>query len=416
MRRPSRPLVLAALALVLLAGSAAWLGLRQAPPSRAGANAIPVRVVSVARQDVPRYLSAIGSVLSLHNVEVRPQVEGVLTQVLVKEGQEVKEGDLLATLDDRAIRASLDQARAELGQTQAQLQVANVNLRRYQLLSTDDGVSKQTLDQQQALVNQLQATIKGNQAAIDNATVQLSYTQIRSPVTGRVGIRNVDPGNLVRSSDAQGLFSVTQIDPIAVEFALPQQQLPTLQALLKAAKPAEVEAYMDADGERSLLDKGHLMLIDNQVSANTGTVRVKAEFDNQDGRLWPGQLVTVRLRTALEENALVVPPPVVQRSLDGHFVYRLDGDTVSAVPVKVLYQDSTLNIVAGVEAGDCLVLDGQSRLKPGSRVELSGESQCLAEGDRGANPRPRKQLQDVGAGEPRDEALIDNANAEASQP
>lgn len=378
MRRPSRPLVVAALALLMLAAAGLWLGQRPStPPSRA-ASAVPVRVVAVVEQDVPRYLSAIGSVLSLHSVEVRPQVEGVLTQVLVKEGQWVKAGDLLAALDDRAIRANLDQARAQLGQTQAQLQVANVNLRRYQLLSTDDGVSKQTLDQQQALVKQLQATLKGNQAAIDNAAVQLSYTQIRSPVTGRVGIRNIDPGNLVRSSDTQSLFSVTQIDPIAVEFALPQQQLPVLQGLLKASTPAEVEAYMDADGERSLLAKGHLMLIDNQVSATTGTVRVKAEFDNTGGRLWPGQLVTVRLRTAVHEGALVVPPPVVQRSIDGHFVYRLDGDKVSAVPVKVVYQDSTLNVIAGVKAGDRLVLDGQSRLKPGSTVEVTPEAPAPA--------------------------------------
>lgn len=379
MRRPSRSLVLAALALVLLAAVGTWLGVRQEAPANRTASAIPVRVVAVAQQDVPRYLSAIGSVLSLHSVEVRPQVEGVLTQVLVKEGQWVSQGDLLATLDDRAIRANLDQARAQLGQTQAQLQVGNVNLKRYQLLSTDDGVSKQTLDQQQALVNQLQATLKGNQAAIDNAAVQLSYTQIRSPVTGRVGIRNVDPGNLVRTSDTQSLFSVTQIDPIAVEFALPQQQLPVLQSLLKSPTPAEVEAYMDADGERSLLARGHLMLIDNQVSATTGTVRVKAEFDNQDGRLWPGQLVTVRLRTAVDEDALVVPPPVVQRSLDGHFVYRLDGDKVSAVPVKVVYQDSTLNVIAGVKAGDRLVLDGQSRLKPGSTVEVTPDAPAPAE-------------------------------------
>ncbi|MCE1114812.1 MULTISPECIES: efflux RND transporter periplasmic adaptor subunit [Pseudomonas] len=388
MTRPPlrKPLIL--LVVAALIAAALWLRLAPDTPHRpSGANAIPVRVVSVAQQDVPRYLSAIGSVLSLHSVEVRPQVEGVLTQVLVKEGQWVKAGDLLATLDDRAIRANLDQARAQLGQTQAQVQVANVNLKRYQLLSTDDGVSKQTLDQQQALVNQLQATLKGNQAAIDNAAVQLSYTQIRSPVTGRVGIRNVDPGNLVRTSDTQSLFSVTQIDPIAVEFSLPQQQLPTLQHLLKAPSPAEVEAYMDADGERSLLAKGQLMLIDNQVSANTGTVRVKAEFDNKDGQLWPGQLVTVRLRTAVDENALVVPPPVVQRSIDGHFVYRLDGDKVTSVPVKVLYQDSTLNIVAGVKPGDRLVLDGQSRLKPGSKVEVTPDAPAPAEmADRRSQP------------------------------
>jgi len=379
MRRPSRSLLLAGLALFALVALGIWYGQRHEAPAARAQAAIPVRVVSVAQQDVPRFASAIGSVLSLHSVEVRPQVEGILTQVLVKEGQWVKQGDLLATLDDRSIRASLDQARAQLGQSQAQIQVAGVDLKRYRLLSSDNGVSKQTLDQQQALVNQLQATVKGNQAAIANAQVQLSYTQIRSPVTGRVGIRNIDPGNLVRTSDTQGLFSVTQIDPIAVEFSLPQQMLPTLQGLLKAPTPALVQAYMDADGERNLLGEGHLALIDNQISANTGTVRVKAEFDNHDGRLWPGQLVTVRLRTAMDENALVVPPTVVQRSIDGHFVYRLDGDKVTSVPVKVLYQDSTLNIVAGVKAGDQLVLDGQSRLKPGSRVEITPGAPAPAE-------------------------------------
>lgn len=379
MRRPSRPVILAALALMVLAVAGLWFGQRQPAPATRAQTAIPVRVVSVVQQNVPRYASAIGSVLSLHSVEVRPQVEGVLTQVLVKEGQWVKEGDLLATLDDRAIRANLDQARAELGQSQAQIQVANVDLQRYRLLSTDNGVSKQTLDQQQALVNRLQATVKGNQAAIANAEVQLSYTQIRSPVTGRVGIRNVDPGNLVRTSDTRSLFSVTQIDPIAVEFALPQQMLPTLQSLLKAPTPALVQAYMDADGERSLLGEGHLALIDNQISATTGTVRVKAEFDNKDGHLWPGQLVTIRLRTAVEENALVVPPPVVQRGVDGHFVYRLDGDKVTSVPVKVLYQDSGLNIIAGVKPGERLVLDGQSRLKPGSRVEVAPDAPAPSE-------------------------------------
>lgn len=386
-RRLSRTLLLA-LIIAGLCAAAWWLNTRLGhQPTKVAASAIPVRVINVVRQDVPRHLDAIGSVLSLHSVEVRPQVEGVLTQVLVKEGQAVKQGDLLATLDDRALRAGLEQARAQLGQTQAQLQVANVNLRRYQLLSTDDGISRQTLDQQQALVKQLQASLKGDQAAIDNAAVQLGYTQIRSPVSGRVGIRNIDPGNLVRSSDTRSLFSVTQIDPIAVEFALAQQHLPALHTLLDSAMPAEVEAFIDAEGTRSLLGKGHLALIDNQVSATTGTVRVKAEFDNKDGHLWPGQLVTVRLRTALQANALVVPPPVVQRSIDGHFVYRLDGDKVTSVPVNVLYQDSTLNIIDGVKAGDCVVLDGQSRLRPGSLVEPSEPCTPGADNARSSSPQ-----------------------------
>ncbi|QLG95125.1 efflux RND transporter periplasmic adaptor subunit [Pseudomonas yamanorum] len=359
--------------VLLLLAIAAWALTRPAKTKLAASTAIPVRVVSVSEQDIPRFVSGIGSVLSLHSVIIRPQIDGILTQLLVKEGQLVKAGDLLATIDDRSIRASLDQARAQLGESQALLQVAQVNLKRYKELSVDDGVSKQTYDQQQALVNQLKATAQGNQAAIDSAQVQLSYTQIRSPVTGRVGIRTVDEGNFLRMSDTQGLFSVTQIDPIAVEFSLPQQMLPTLQGLIAAQHPADVNAYMGAntDGQTGdLLGEGRLSLIDNQISATTGTIRAKAEFSNTAQKLWPGQLVTIKIQTALDKNALVVPPTVVQRGLDSHFVYRVNGDKVDIVPVQVVYQDSDLNIVKGVQAGDVLVSDGQSRLKAGAQVEV----------------------------------------------
>ncbi|MCK6186359.1 MULTISPECIES: efflux RND transporter periplasmic adaptor subunit [unclassified Pseudomonas] len=362
--------------VLVVVAVAAWALTRPAKAKLAAPTAIPVRVVSVAQQDIPRFVSGIGTVLSLHSVVIRPQVDGILTQLRVKEGQLVKAGDLLASIDDRSIRASLDQAKAQLGESQAQLQVALVNLKRYKELSVDDGVSKQTYDQQQALVNQLKATVQGNQAAIDSAQVQLSYTQIRSPVSGRVGIRNVDEGNFLRASDAQGLFSVTQIDPIAVEFALPQQMLPTLQRLIAAPARASVDAYLgaDTDGQTGdLLGAGHLSLIDNQISSTTGTLRAKAEFTNASQRLWPGQLVTIKIQTALDKNALVVPPTVVQRGLDSHFVYRVNGDKVEVVPVQVTYQDSDASIIKGVQAGDVLVSDGQSRLKAGAQVEVLKE-------------------------------------------
>jgi membrane fusion protein, multidrug efflux system len=361
--------------LVVLA-IAAWALTRPAKPKLAAPTAIPVRVVSVAQQDIPRFVSGIGTVLSLHSVVIRPQVDGILTRLLVKEGQQVKAGDLLATIDDRSIRASLEQAKALLAENQAQLQVALINLKRYKALSVDDGVSKQTYDQQQALVNQLNATVQGNQAAIDAAKVQLSYTQIRSPVSGRVGIRTVDEGNFLRTSDAQGLFSVTQIDPIAVEFSLPQQMLPTLQSLIAAPIPASVDAYLgaDTDGQTGdLLGEGHLSLIDNQISSTTGTLRAKAEFNNATQRLWPGQLVTIKIQTGLDKNALVVPPTVVQRGLDAHFVYRVNGDKVEVVPVQVTYQNSDVTLIKGVQAGDVLVSDGQSRLKAGARIDVLKE-------------------------------------------
>jgi RND family efflux transporter MFP subunit len=374
--RTQKKTVLIAGLLIALAAVAALFLTRPAATRLAAPTAIPVRVISVEQKDVPRYVSGIGSVLSLHSVIIRPQIDGILTKLWVKEGQLVKSGDLLATLDDRTIRANLDQARAQLGQNQAQLQVAEVNLKRYKLLSVDDGVSKQTYDQQQALVNQLRATAQGNQAAIDAAQVQLSYTQIRSPVTGRVGIRTVDEGNFLRMSDTQGLFSVTQIDPIAVEFSLPQHMLPTLQGLISAQTQAQVNAYMgaDTDGETGdLLGEGHLTLIDNQINANTGTIRAKAEFSNAGQKLWPGQLVTIKIQTALDKNALVVPPTVVQRGLDQHFVYRVKADKVEVVPVQMVYQDTGQNIIKGVNAGDVLVSDGQSRLKAGARIEVLSE-------------------------------------------
>ncbi|MBC3335019.1 efflux RND transporter periplasmic adaptor subunit [Pseudomonas proteolytica] len=371
-QRKTTLIVLAVVALAVVA----WVATRPAKTKLSASTAIPVRVVSVAQQDIPRFVSGIGSVLSLHSVVIRPQVDGILTRLRAKEGQLVKAGDLLASIDDRAIRASLDQARAQLGESQAQLQVAQVNLKRYKELSIDDGVSKQTYDQQQALVNQLKATVQGNQAAIDAAQVQLSYTQIRSPVSGRVGIRNVDEGNFLRTSDTQGLFSVTQIDPIAVEFSLPQQMLPTLQGLIAAQHPASVDAFLGADTESPaaiLLGEGRLSLIDNQISATTGTIRAKAEFSNAAQTLWPGQLVTVKIQTALDKAALVVPPTVVQRGMDSHFVYRLNGDKVDVVPVQVTYQNSDLTIVTGVQPGDVLVSDGQSRLKAGAQVEVLKE-------------------------------------------
>ena len=360
--------------VVALIGGTLWWTTRTTPLKSSAAAPVPVRVIHVVQQDVPRYVSGIGSVLSLHSVVIRPQIDGILTRLLVTEGQTVKAGDLLATLDDRSIKASLDQAKAQLGQNQAQLQVARIDLKRYQLLSVDNGVSKQTLDQQQALVDELNATAKGYQAAIAAAEVQLSFTQIHSPVSGRVGIRTVDQGNFLRVSDTQGLFSVTQIDPIAVEFSLPQQLLPTLHALLDAPQPALVKAFLGNAGPAGTpLGQGRLSLIDNQVSATTGTIKVKAQFDNPTHTLWPGQLVNIEIQTGLEQQALVVPPQVVQRGLDNYFVYRTVGDSVETVPVQIVYQDTALNVISGVNVGDTLVSDGQSRLKPGSHITVLSE-------------------------------------------
>ncbi|WP_122858739.1 efflux RND transporter periplasmic adaptor subunit [Pseudomonas viridiflava] len=356
-------------ALVAIVG---WNLLRPAKAHKSAPAAVPVKVVTVEVEDVPRFVTGIGSVLSLQSVVIRPQVDGILTRVLVKEGQQVKAGELLATLDDRSIRASLEQARAQLAQSKAQLDVAQLDLKRYRQLTEDNGISKQTYDQQQALVRQLSATAQGNEARINAAQVQLSHTQIRSPVSGRVGIRNVDEGNFMRVTDAAGLFSVTQIDPISVEFSLPQQMLPTLQGLIADRTSAVVKAYQgDSAANGLLLGEGTLSLIDNQVSATTGTIRAKAQFNNPGERLWPGQLVTVKIQTGIERDSLKVAPQVVQRGMDQHFVYRVTADKkVEVVPVKVLYQDSEQTLISGPQAGDTLVSDGQSRLKPGTAIEV----------------------------------------------
>lgn len=365
--------------LVALAALVFWFVMKPVTAKPGAPAAIPVRVVSVVQKDVPRFANGIGTVLSLHSVVIRTQIDGILTRLLVKEGQLVKKGDLLATIDDRSVRASLEEARALLGENQAKLAGAQVDLKRYKLLSVDDGVSKQTYDQQLAKVNELKATVQGNQASIDSAQVQMSYTQIRSPVSGRVGIRNVDEGNFLRTSDTDGLFTVTQIDPIAVEFSLPQQMLPTLQRLIAAPEQALVQAYIGTDGTTGqLLGEGRLSLIDNQINTNTGTLKAKAEFSNAAQRLWPGQLVTLKIQTAIDKDALVVPPTVVQRGLEQHFVYRVKGDKVESVPVEMVYQDSDLHIIKGVNAGDQLVRDGQSRLKPGASIQVLSDPAALA--------------------------------------
>jgi RND family efflux transporter MFP subunit len=384
MRKQTRT-VFAVVAILALIGFFSWSMTRPATARISPPVAVPVKVVRVTQEDVPKFVTGIGSVQSLHSVVIRPQVDGILTKVMVKEGQTVKVGDLLATIDDRAIRAALEQAKAQLAQSQAQLDMAQVDLKRYRLLSEDNGISRQTFDQQQASVHQLKATTMGNQAAINSAQVQLSYTQIRSPVAGRVGIRNVDEGNFLRVSDAAGLFSVTQIDPVAVEFSLPQQMLPTLQGLIAASTPAGVKAFLGDGDNGTLLGDGKLTLIDNQVSATTGTIRAKAEFSNLRQLLWPGQLVTVKIQTGIERDALKVPAQVVQRGMDQHFAFRVNGDKVEVVAVQVLYQDSEMMLINGPKAGDVLVSDGQSRLKSGSRIEVLRD---MPENQQTASPGP----------------------------
>ena len=352
----------------MFAGATLWWFFHPAPaPSPAGA--IPVQLTRVERKDVPEFIHAVGNVRSRQSVMIRSQVDGQLLALPVKEGQQVKRGDLLARIDDRAILAALQNAKGQLGFSNAQLKLARLDLERYRNLHAEQAISAQVLDQQGAQVEQLEATVRAQEATVAAESVRLSYTRIYSPAEGRVGIRNVDEGTFLRAADANGLFLVTQLDPISVEIALPQSMLPTLQSLLARSvdKLVPVRAFAAADGE--LLGEGHLELLDNRVSAGTGTIRIKAEFANPDGKLWPDQSVAVTVQANLLRDALVVPQNVVQNGADGNFLYRVRDGRAEIVPVKVVYSDTDSAVILGVAAGETVVLDGQSRLRAGSKVQ-----------------------------------------------
>ena len=337
------------------------------PPK--GPPPVPVSVITVEQKDVPQLAAGIGTVQSLHNVILRPQVSGIVTEVLFEEGQRVKRGQLLARIDDRTILANLRQAEAEKARNEAQLKAAELDKSRYDNLLAEEAISRQTVEQQVALVEQLEAAIRANEATIAAQQVQLSFTKITSPVNGRVGLRRVDPGNLVQVGDADGLVTVTQVDPISVIFTLPQELLGRVQGLTDGDSFAPVGAF-DRDGG-VLLAEGKLTTIDNQVDASTGTIRLRAEFTNTQNKLWPGQFVTVRLQTGVSGNALVVPTRSVRQGLEGPFVFRVREQKAEVVPVQVGYSNDEISVItAGLAQGDSVVTDGHSRLTPNSTVRL----------------------------------------------
>jgi RND family efflux transporter MFP subunit len=368
---PRRVLVIAA-TIVAVSLLIAWRLMSNTvaagPPK--GPPPVPVSVVTVEQRDVPQLAAGIGTVQSLHSVVLRPQVSGIVTDVLFDEGQQVKKGQLLARIDDRTIIANLRQAEAEKARNEAQLRAAKLDQSRYNNLLAEEAISRQTVEQQGALVEQLEAAIRANEATIAAQQVQLSYTQITSPVTGRVGLRRIDAGNLVQAGDVNGLVAVTQVDPISVIFTLPQELLVTLQGLTHGAPTAHVGAY-DRDGG-VLLAEGKLKTIDNQVDAATGTIRLRAEFTNKDGKLWPGQFVMVRLQTGMSDGALVVPARTVKQGLQGPFVFRVREQRAEVVPVQVGYSNDEFAVIReGLTEGDSIVSDGHSRLTPNAVVKLA---------------------------------------------
>jgi len=341
-----------------------------APPADSAAQArpTPVVVARAANRDVPVFLDGLGNAVPLVTVTVRPQVDGPLISVLFQEGQQVKKGDLLARIDPRPFAIQLHMAQAALARDQALARNAKVNLSRYTALHEQGLATQEQLDDQRATADQLAGTIKADEAQIENAQLQLAYTQVRSPVDGVTGVRQVDPGNVVHASDANGIVVVTQLDPMAIVFSLPQDNLPQINR--EVGNGLQIEAY-SRDGDR-LLGRGKLSLVDNQVSLTTATVRLKGTVPNPDKALWPNEFVRARLLLATRTGVLSIPAPAVQRGPQGTFVYVVLPDHTAALrPVEVeTVQDQWAVIGKGIQAGDQVVIEGQNQLRPGAKVAL----------------------------------------------
>jgi multidrug efflux system membrane fusion protein len=354
--------------------------------SRAQGGPVPVVVSTVTQRDVPIYLDGLGTVQAFNTVTIKPMVDGPLTAVNFKEGQSVKVGDVLATIDARTYQAALDQAVAKKQQDAAQLANARIDLVRYQKLIALSSTSAQLADTQKATVAQDEAQVAQDQAQIDNARTQLSYTTITSPIEGLTGMRQVDAGNIVHAADTTGLVVLTQMHPISVVFTLPQQTLPTVAKAMRDGTP-EVLAYSQgADPTpEGLLDRGTLAVLDNQVDPTTGTIKLKATFPNSDNKLWPGGFVGVRLLVDVAKAAAVVPPAAVQRGPRGTYVYIVTGkDTVTRRSVTVGHEDETASVITdGVKPGDRVVVDGAARLTDGSHVTIAQPTGAVETGASG---------------------------------
>jgi len=330
---------------------------------------VPVRLATVQEQTLQHTLRAIGTVTAFNTVVVRSRVGGELLQLYFEEGQMVQAGDLLAQIDPREYQVALDQARGQQQQNEAQLQSARKDLERYRLLFRQNSIARQQVEQQEALVKQLEGARVSDQAAVDSAGLQLSYTRITAPISGRLGLRKVDQGNIVTASDAEGLVTITQTQPISVEFTLPQADAADVLAQLREGR--RLEAVLHDQNDVQELARGELMSVDNQIDVSTGTLRLKARFDNEDGRLFPNQFVNLRLLVS-SQTTLAVPSAAVQVGSIGSFVYVVDDrDTVHIQRMVAGRVDGAWTAVLdGLQAGQRVVVEGTDRLREGGSVDV----------------------------------------------
>jgi membrane fusion protein, multidrug efflux system len=368
----------AALIGILVAAYAGWhyfVAAGTAPDQKPAAVApIPVTVVRVTMSDFPVYLNGLGTVQPYDTVTVRSRVDGQIIKVAFRQGQMVKEGDLLVQIDPRPYQSALDQALSKKEQDEANLRNAKLNLERYTSLAQKDYASRQQVDTQQALVDQLTAQVKGDQAAIENAQTQLGYTTIKAPLSGRTGFRLIDPGNIVHASDMNGIVTIVQLQPISVVFTAPEEAVTQINKALESPGIVPVKA-LSSDGLTTLAE-GRLSIVNNEVDQASGTIRMKATFDNKDNVLWPGLSVATRLMVRTLKQATTVPDAAVQRGPNGLYVFVVGDDNKAAVqPITVSYSNDGVSVVEqGLTPGQKVVVAGQYRLQIGSLTQPNDAS------------------------------------------
>ncbi len=372
----------------LLATALALAAVVSLPAARAQQDPVPVSVGRATRADVPILERGIGNVQPFQSVLVRARVDGTIEQLAFAEGQNVKPGDLLAIVDARPYQAALDQAAAKKASDVAQLGNARKDLARYSDLARSDFASRQSVDTQSSSVSQFSANIEADDAAIAAAKLNLEFTRIVAPIQGRVGLRLVDPGNLVHANDATGIVVINQIRPIALLFTLPQDHFPAVQDAMRAADAASLPVAAFTGDEKRQLGMGTLLTVDNAIDASTGTIKLKAMFPNTDDRLWPGQFVNAHLQLSIARKVITVPSAAILHGVNGLYVYAVNTGNVATVrPVEIGQDDGTTTIVtAGLTDGDVVVTAGQSRLTDGTQVAFDKQADASPAAAGAASP------------------------------